>query len=161
MQKWHRRLGHIGFNNLIKLLKVAEGLDITKKQIKARIGIICLVCATLKALNRVPRDPTIRRSKIPREVMHVNIQGPYPILALDRTMYELAYIDDATRYIQTIRLKNKLDIPKVFKKMHKRIKKKYNFTIRVYRLNTEFPKYSKLSRQFIKKGITLKPSVPY
>lgn len=161
MWEWHRRLGHIGFDNLIKLLKVAEGLDITEKQIKARIGIICPVCATSKALNRVPRDPATRRSRIPGEVMHVDIWGPYPVPALYGMMYELAYTDDATRYTWTARLKNKLDIPKVFKRMHKRIEKKYNFTLRVYRLDTEFPKYSKLSRWFTKKGITLKPSVPY
>lgn len=59
--KWHRRLSHIGLDNLRKLLYVAEGIDLTDKQIKAKLGMICPICATTKAVNRVLKDPTTRR----------------------------------------------------------------------------------------------------
>ncbi|OAQ57707.1 gag-polypeptide of LTR copia-type domain-containing protein [Pochonia chlamydosporia 170] len=40
--KWHRRLGHLGFQNMLKLLHSATGMEITAAQIKAKpvIGMV-------------------------------------------------------------------------------------------------------------------------
>ena len=33
--KWHRRLGHLGFQNMLKLLDSSTGMEITAAQIRA------------------------------------------------------------------------------------------------------------------------------
>ncbi|KAJ5749394.1 hypothetical protein N7533_006422 [Penicillium manginii] len=35
--KWHRRLGHLGFQNMLNLLGSSTGMEITEKQIKAKL----------------------------------------------------------------------------------------------------------------------------
>jgi len=47
----------------MKLLKVADSINLTKKQIKAKAGIIYPICATTKAVNRILREPIRRRAK--------------------------------------------------------------------------------------------------
>ncbi|KAG9759970.1 hypothetical protein KCU73_g3120, partial [Aureobasidium melanogenum] len=159
--KWHRRLGHLGFDNMIKLLKVAEGIDLTEKQIKARIKMICPVCATTKAVNRVPRDPATHRRNNPGELVHIDTWGPYPIPGHDGSFYQLALVDDATRFTWTERIKAKSELPQKLKKMHKRIERRHNLTIAAYRLDNELPSYNKVKRWVEKHGISVEPAIPY
>ncbi|KAG9512183.1 hypothetical protein KCU93_g10402, partial [Aureobasidium melanogenum] len=158
---WHRRLGHLGFDNMIKLLKVAEGIDLTEKQIKSKIRMICPVCATTKAVNRIPRDLATHRRRNVGELVHIDTWGPYPVRAYDGTYYQLAIIDDATRYTWTERFSAKHELPAKLKALHKRIERKHGITIAAYRLNNELPKYGKITRWIKKHGITIKPAIPY
>lgn len=158
---WHRRLGHLGFDNMIKLLKVAEGIDLTEQQIKARIKMICPVCATTKAVNRVPRDPATHRRQNLGELVHIDMWGPYPVRALDGTYYILALIDDATRFTWTERLSAKHQLPAALKKLHKRIERRHSVTIATYRFDNELPKYNKVVRWVEKHGVTMEKAVPY
>ena len=59
--KWHRRLGHLSWENIRRLLKQSTGIDITDQQIKAKLKAVCPICATTRALVRIPRDPARRR----------------------------------------------------------------------------------------------------
>ncbi|KAM3559037.1 hypothetical protein ARSEF4850_004308 [Beauveria asiatica] len=76
--KWHRRMGHLSIQSLRDLLKVSNGIDLTDKQLQGELGVMCPVCATTKAVNRVPRDPATRRATSPGEMMHADAWGPYP-----------------------------------------------------------------------------------
>ncbi|KAH0166409.1 hypothetical protein KCU67_g4321, partial [Aureobasidium melanogenum] len=158
---WHRRLGHLGFDNMMKLLKMSDGIDLTEKQIKSKAGMICPVCATTKAVNRVPRDPATRRGKRLGELLHVDTWGPYPVKGHDGSLYQLAIIDDATRFTWTARFAAKHQLPAVFKKLHKRIERKHDITIATYRMDNELPSYGKIKRYVEKHGITLEVAIAY
>ena len=41
--KWHRRLGHLGFQNMLKLLDSSTGMEITAAQIRAKLKAVCPV----------------------------------------------------------------------------------------------------------------------
>ncbi|KAJ5222193.1 uncharacterized protein N7469_008433 [Penicillium citrinum] len=43
---WHRRLGHLGFQNMLMLLNSSTGMEITEKQIKAKLKAVCPVVPT-------------------------------------------------------------------------------------------------------------------
>ncbi|KAG9511488.1 hypothetical protein KCV07_g10138, partial [Aureobasidium melanogenum] len=159
--KWHRRLGHVGLHALIKLLKLSDGIDLTEKQIKARIGMICPVCATTKATNNIPRDPATRRATEIGALIHVDAWGSYPIRAYDGTQYMLCFTDDKTRYTWFIRYANKHQIPEKFQALHRRIERKYGIQIRAYRFDNEFPSFGELSRWLEKKGVNTEPAIPY
>ena len=159
--KWHRRMGHLSVQSLRDLLKVSNGIDLTDKQLQAKLGTICPVCATTRAVNKVPRDPATRRATNPGEMVHADAWGPYPIGAWDGTTYILAITDDATRFTWSARYATKDKIPEVFRHLHRTIEKRNNMTIRAYRLDNEFPLYGELRDWFQRHAISLESSVPY
>jgi hypothetical protein len=158
--KWHRRMGHLGIQGLRDLLKVSNGIDLTDKQLQARLGTICPVCATTRAVNRIPREPATRRATNPGEMMHADAWGPYPVGAWDGTIYILAITDDATRFTWSTRYATKDKVPEVFRHLHRTIEKRNNITIRTYRLDNELPNYGELRDWFQRHAISLENSVP-
>ncbi|KAK4067059.1 hypothetical protein Purlil1_13929 [Purpureocillium lilacinum] len=136
--KWHRRLGHLGFQNMLSLLNSSTGMEITAAQIKAKLKAICPVCAVTRALVRIPRDPAKRHSQHPGQMVHVDAWGPYPIEGFDGTKYFLFITDDCTRYTWSARFRQKQQLFEVFKSLVNAIQKVYNITIRCCRLDNEF-----------------------
>lgn len=96
--KWHRKLGHLSLDSMAKLVKQVEGLPLTVKQIKARIGTKCPICMTTRALVKIPRDPARRKFASPGSLLHCDIWGPYPIRGINDTKYFFFVVDDATRF---------------------------------------------------------------
>ena len=159
--KWHRRMGHLSVQSLRDLLKVSNGIDLTDKQLQAKLGTICPVCATTRAVNRIPKEPATRRATNPGEIMHADAWGPYPVGAWDGTIYILAITDDATRFTWSTRYATKDKVPEVFRHLHRTIEKRNNMTIRAYRLDNEFPLYGELRDWFQRHAISLENSVPH
>jgi hypothetical protein len=60
--KMHRRLGYLSMQNMLNLQKFSDGMGLTEKQSKAKFKAICPVCATTRALIRIPRDPAKRHA---------------------------------------------------------------------------------------------------
>jgi hypothetical protein len=48
--------------NILNLQKFNDGIGLTEKQIKTKLKAICPVCATTRALIKIPRDPTKRHA---------------------------------------------------------------------------------------------------
>jgi hypothetical protein len=136
--KWHRRLGHLGFQNMLNLLDSSTGMEITPEQIRAKLKAVCPVCAITRALIKIPRDPAKRHAQDPGQMVHVDVWGPYPIEGFDGTKYFLFITDDCTRYTWSARFDHKYQLLEVFKSLVKFIQKAYNITIRCCRLDNEF-----------------------
>lgn len=136
--KWHRRLGHLGFQNMLKLLDSSTGMNITAEQIRAKLKAVCPVCAVTRALVKIPRDPAKRHAQEPGQMVHVDSWGPYPIEGFDGTKYFLFITDDCTRYTWCARFDHKHQLFEMFKALVKFIQKTYDITIRCCRLDNEF-----------------------
>lgn len=136
--KWHRRLGHLGFQNMLKLLHCSTGMDITAAQIRAKLKAICPVCAVTRSLVKIPRDPAKRHAQQPGQMVHVDVWGPYPVAGFDSTKFFLFITDDCTRYTWSARFDRKGQLFEIFKSLVKVIEKAYNITIRCCRLDNEF-----------------------
>ena len=136
--KWHRRLGHLGFQNMLQLLDSSTGMDITAAQIRAKIKAVCPVCAVTRALVKIPRDPAKRHAQQPGQMVHVDVWGPYPISGFDGTKYFLFITDDCTRYTWCARFDHKHQLLEMFKSLVKFIQKTYDIIIRCCRLDNEF-----------------------
>lgn len=136
--KWHRRLGHLGLQNMLSLLNSSTGMEITAAQIKAKLKAVCPVCAVTRALVKIPRDPAKRHAQKPGQMVHVDTWGPYPIEGFDGTRYFLFITDDCTRYTWSARFDRKGQLFEVFKSLVKFIEKIYDITIRCCRLDNEF-----------------------
>ena len=73
IQTWHRRMGHLGYQNILRLPKVADGIDV-----KGPIpGEICGDCMK----GRQQRKPSYEPMSQPKEYLeylHCDLGGPYP-----------------------------------------------------------------------------------
>ena len=157
---WHRRLGHLSFEGLRKLLKMSNGIPLTDKQIKAKLGAICPVCATTKSVVKIPRDPASRRFEEAGRLIHVDVWGPYAIAGWEQTKYFLIFVDDATRFVWYKRLSARAEIPEIFRALHKTIEREHNITIRSYRSDNEF-NTKVISHWATKYGINWEFAAPY
>ena len=158
--KWHRRLGHLSLDRMVKLLAQSSGMDLTEKQIKSKIGSICPVCATTRAIVRIPRDPARRHFKKPGDLIHIDTWGPYPIQGWDGTKYITFLTDDATRYTWEIRTDTIGDIPNQVKQTHKRIERTLGIVIKRYRGDRQFQE-GPLKHWWDVKGVEVEPTAPY
>ena len=158
--RMHRRLGHLGLQSMLNLKKFSTGINLTEKQIKAKLRVVCPVCATTKALVKIPRDPAKRQAKKPGQVMHADTWGPYPIEGYDGTHFFLLITDDYTRYTWCTPFSDKRDLPETFRALHKQIARTHKITIRKYRFDNEFSN-GPIGRWCTKHGITMEPSEPY
>lgn len=158
--QWHRRLGHLGLQNMLKLLDSSTGMSLTATQIRAKLKAICPVCAVTRALVKVPRDPAKRHAQEPGQTVHVDVWGPYPIEGFDGTRYFLFITDDCTRYTWSARFDRKHQLLDVFKALVRTIQKTYNIVIRCCRLDNEFEN-GPVGRWCDAQSISREPIEPY
>lgn len=158
--EWHRRLGHLSFQNMINLLDISEGIPLTKEMIRAHIHEICPVCGVTRALVHIPRDPAKRRQTEIGQLIHVDTWGPYPIEGYDGTRLFLFFTDDATRFTWADAMARKKDLFKSFRKLHRKIEKEFNVEVRAYRFDGEFA-HGAVGKYVTKKGVRVELTVPY
>lgn len=156
----HRRLGHLSLDRMIKLTEQSTGMQVTKEQIKAKVGEICPICATTKAVARIPRDPARRRFDRIGECLHIDNWGPYPILGWDDTRHMCFIVDDATRMTWSLRLKSKDEAPVLLRNLVREIERKHNTSVLRVRGDAEFNK-GPWKTWCEKKGIQIEPTAPY
>jgi hypothetical protein len=156
----HRRLGHLSLQNMRHLLKISTGMNLTDKQISAKIGDVCPICWTTRNLNRIPREPAKRRFKEPGEMLVLDTWGPYPIYSLKGERWALFITDDATRYTWVTFLTTKDTISTSVIDIFTLLENSLNITIRRVRFDNEFLQTTiqDMARQ---KGIAIEVSVPY
>jgi hypothetical protein len=158
--RMHRRLGHLSFQGMLNLKKSSTGMNITEQQIKEKLKAVCPVCATTRALVRIPRDPANRHSNEIGDLMHVDVWGPYPIEGYDGTTLFLLMTDDHSRFTWSERLRTKGEATEAFRRLHRRIEKVHKVTIRKYRFDNEFAK-GPVGSWCTKHHIGIEATVPY
>jgi hypothetical protein len=158
--KKHRELGHLSIEGMRKLNKIADGLGLSDQELKAKLLDICPVCATSKALNRIPREPARRHFKAPGDLIHIDIWGPYPIPGLKGERYCIFYTDDATRYTWLDFLISRDGLGLIVRNRLKQIQKTHGFELRRIRSDNEL--VQKVINELVKEeGITHEIAVPY
>lgn len=158
--KWHRRLGHLSWESMRKLLKQSIGMTITDKQIAAKVKTICPVCATTRALVKIPRDPARRRYKKVGQLLIVDTWGPYPIEGQNGIKYALFVTDDGLRYTWVDLFSTKDQIPSLLKARCRKIKKVHDCDILRIRFDNEFDN-AEIRQWTLEQGTEMEPSAPY
>lgn len=156
----HRCLGHLSIEGMRRLSKISTGLNLTDAQLKAKILEVCPICATSRALNRIPREPAKRHFPNPGDLIHIDTWGPYPIPGLKGERYCEFYTDDATRFTWVDFLITKDGIPLVTTARLTKIEVAHNIVVRRVRTDNEFV-HSSLRDYCTTKGITQEFIVPH
>ena len=158
--RWHRRLGHLSFHRMIKLLPMSENMGVTAKQIEAMAGALCPICQTTRAIVKIPREPARRRADGLGELLHIDAWGPYPVEGYKKTKYMCFVTDDATRYTWAIPIVKRNTIPDELRQLFRLIQNTHNVTIRTVRCDDEFGRGA-FADYCATKGITQEVSAPY
>lgn len=99
---WHRRMGHICQSNLKKVKNSTIGMECN--EIKDKIN--CKVCAIGKQ-SRAPFKHTGTHAKAILELVHSDICGPMPVKSFGGNKYFVTFIDDFSRNVTVVPIKEK------------------------------------------------------
>jgi hypothetical protein len=94
---WHRRLGHLGYDNLAKLAStgMVQGIGVPVKDILAAKDNLCEPCALSKH-HRLPFDSRTSRAEDTLHLLHMDLCGPFHVTSLGGSRYTATFQDDYT-----------------------------------------------------------------
>ena len=107
-QLWHRRLGHLGYDNLAKLTNMSTGIDLTSADIKTTSADSCDACILGKQ-HRLPFNASTTITSKPLELLHTDLCGPMPVPSHGGNLYFITLLDDHTGYSLISPLRRKSD----------------------------------------------------
>lgn len=113
---WHRRLGHLGFTNIEKLLKheMVEGIDLSSKD-RTEQKIICESCLAGNQTSEKYQKMEIPRSSRPLELVHSDVCGYLEKATFDGHRDCVTFIDDYTHFTVIYLIKRKNEVFARFK----------------------------------------------
>ena len=95
-QLWHRRLGHVGFDHLIRI----GGLDLLRglPKLKATNDIVCAPCRHGKQVSASHPPINLVNTTRPAQLLHMDTVGPSRVRSAGGKWYVLVIVDDFSRY---------------------------------------------------------------
>ncbi|GJT66786.1 putative ribonuclease H-like domain-containing protein [Tanacetum coccineum] len=143
--KWHRRLGHVNFKNLNKLVKgnLVRGLPSKIFQ----NDHTCVACQKGKQHKASCKAKSVSSISQPLQLMHMDLFGPTSVRILNHKTYCLVITDDFIRFSWVFFLKTKDETSGIFKDFITQIKNQLNQKVKSIRCDNgkEFK-----NRDFIK-----------
>ena len=158
---WHCRLGHLGMNNMDKLIdeNMVNGMDGVNNK---KENQFCEACAKGKQhRSPYPKTADYRASEL-FELVHSDVCGPMPIPSLGGSRYYVTFIDDYSRYTFVYFMKNKSEVFEKFKEFHTYVVNITGKPVKILRSDNGGEYTSKEFESYLKEnGITHQLSVPY
>ena len=155
---WHRRMGHLGEENVRKLAKMVAGMKI---KLRTSVGV-CEACLEGKQ-TRQPSHQPATRAKEPLELIHSDLCGPIDPTTHGGATYYLLFTDDFTRmtHIYPLKRKTSAAILAKFKEYRPEVEKQSGKLIK--RLRTDGGgEYEKWMEAHLKgSGIIHETTAPY
>lgn len=112
--KWHARLGHVNFETICMMIQKEIVLGVPNISIEREVCSSCLLGK--QARQPFPKATTYRANKT-LELLHGDLCGPIAPSTSNGNKYVFVVIDDHTRYMWTILLKEKSEAFEKFKKL--------------------------------------------
>jgi hypothetical protein len=102
--RWHERLGHNNKQDVGRLERAVEGMQVTPGDNNKDV---CVPCAKQKA-KRAPTPKTWgTRATDPMDIVHMDILGPLHVESVDGYRYAVGFIDSYSRYATVYLVKTK------------------------------------------------------
>jgi len=155
---WHRRMGHLGEDNVKKLANMVDGMKI---KVGMTVGV-CEACMQGKQ-TRQPSHKSATRAKEALELVHSDLCGPITPTTFGGAKYYILFIDDYTRMtrIYPLKAKTSADVLERFKEYKAEVEKQTGKQIK--RLRTDGGgEYEKWVERYLKEsGIIHETTAPY
>ncbi|GJS53680.1 putative ribonuclease H-like domain-containing protein [Tanacetum coccineum] len=155
---WHRRLGHVNFKNINKLVKghLVRGLP-SKVFVNDHTCVACKKGKQHKASYKAKLDRIIRK---PLELLHMDLFGHVFIESINKKRYCLVVTDDFSRLSWVFFLATKDETSEILCNLIIGLEKQLNHNVKIIRCDnrTEFKNYV-INEFCAKKGIKREFSV--
>ncbi|GJR15187.1 putative ribonuclease H-like domain-containing protein [Tanacetum coccineum] len=149
---WHRRLGHVNFKNINKLVKghLVIGLS-SKVFVNNHTCVACKKGKQHKASCKAKLDRIIRK---PLELLHMDLFGLVSIESINKKRYCLVVTDDFSRFSWVFFLATKDETSEILCNLIIGLEKQLNHNVKIIRCDngTEFKNYV-MNELCAKKGI--------
>ncbi|GJS62686.1 putative ribonuclease H-like domain-containing protein [Tanacetum coccineum] len=136
--KWHRRLGHVNFKNLNKLVKgnLVRGLPSKIFQ----NDHTCVACQKGKQHKASCKANTVSSISQPLQLLHIDLFGPTSVRSLNQKTYCLVITDDFSRFSWVFFLRTKDKTSGILKDFIRQIENQLNQKVKTIRCDngTEF-----------------------
>ncbi|GJZ91557.1 putative ribonuclease H-like domain-containing protein, partial [Tanacetum coccineum] len=135
---WHRRLGHINFKTLNKLVKGNLVRGLPSKLFE--INQTCIACQKGKQHKASCKSKLVSSISKPLQMLHMDLFGPTFVKSLMKKMYCLVVTDDFSRFSWVFFLATKDETSEILKSFITRIKNLIDLRVKVIRYDngTEF-----------------------
>ena len=114
---WHRRLGHLGYNNVSKLVSkdMVTGIDVPPADLTSAIGEVCDPCVQGKQHRQpFPTSPSVSAELL--DLVHMDVMGPIHVTSLGRMRYICTFLDDKSKFSIVVPIASKDEVaPTVIK----------------------------------------------
>ncbi|GKA14731.1 putative ribonuclease H-like domain-containing protein, partial [Tanacetum coccineum] len=136
--KWHRRLGHVNFKNLNKLVKgnLVRGLPSKIFQ----NDHTCVACQKGKQHKASCKAKSVSSISQPLQLLHMDLFGPTSVRSINHKTYCLVITDDFSRFSWVFFLRTKDETSGILKDFIRQIKNQLNQKVKTIRCDngTEF-----------------------
>ena len=124
---WHRRLGHIGIDNIRKTAKITEGMDIDSD---IELEKLCDLCELGKSLRTVSRKLQDRPEHV-GDIIHVDVVGLISLVGFNRHRWGLLVTDSSTRARWGYTFKHKHEASVFLRRFIVYIKTQYSVEVKI------------------------------
>ena len=113
---WHRLFGHLGYDNLAKLVKddMVAGISTAVQEFKDAKQNVCEPCGLAKQ-HRQSFSTSESKAQRPLELVHMDVCGPMPEVSLGGNRYVATFLDDYTGFSEVKVLAHKSAVPDAVK----------------------------------------------
>jgi hypothetical protein len=94
---WHRRLAHVGMNQLKKLMKQDFVIGLNNDIIFEKNNL-CSACHAGKQVGNTHPTKSVMSTSRPLELLHMDLFGPTTYRKIGGNSYDLVVVDDYSRY---------------------------------------------------------------
>ncbi|GJW52636.1 ribonuclease H-like domain-containing protein [Tanacetum coccineum] len=135
---WHRRLGHINFNNLNKLVKGNLVRGLPSKVFKN--DHTCVACQKGKQHRASCKAKLERMITEPLHTLHMDLFGPTSVKSINHASYCLVITNDCTRFSWVFFLATKDETSGILQNFIRQIENQLNHRVKIIRSDngTEF-----------------------
>lgn len=154
---WHRRLGHLGSDNMKLLSKgYVEGVQLSNDTLTS-----CVSCAEGKQHRKsFPAEGS--RSSGVLDIIHSDVCGPMEVKSIKGSLYFVTFIDDYTRRVAVYFIKKKDEVLSCFLDYKSEVENQQGATIKILRTDNGKEYVNKAMETELKKsGIIHQTTVPY
>ncbi|GKB98901.1 putative ribonuclease H-like domain-containing protein [Tanacetum coccineum] len=135
---WHRRLGHINFKHLNKLVKGNLVRGLPSKVF--RNDHTCVACQKGKQHKASCKAKLERTITVPLHTLHIDLFGPTSVKSINLASYCLVITDDCTRFSWVLFFATKDETSSILQNFIRQIKNQLNHKVKIIRSDngTEF-----------------------
>ena len=160
---WHRRFGHLGYDNLIKLASndMVTGLNVSTTECHVAKTKLCEPCLAAKQ-HRLPFPTSETEYTRPLELISMDVCGPMPVRSLGGAFYLATFLDHYSKFSWVVPVRRKSDVTDNVIKVIERFENVTNQRLGAIRTDNGGEYVNDALKDYLgKKGVLPETTVPY